>query len=246
MSGLVLHRRGEGRPVQFQHGLGGDHGQTFESFPELAGWELRTLDCRGHGASAAEGAFSIAGFAADVAGVTPDDAVIGGISMGAAIALRLAAQGMGRGLILVRPAWVTEPAPANMGCVAEAAAAIAAGQDWESFAKGATVARLAREAPDNILSLQGFFAKTGDHVAPMLAAIAADGPGVSVAEVAAIRVPALVCGCAEDIIHPMAHAEALARMIPGARLVELPPKGRDKAAHIAALHAAITLFLKEL
>lgn len=246
---LALHRRGAGAPVQFQHGLGGDHAQTFEAFPDLPGWALSTLDCRGHGASGTEGPFSIAQFAADVAAVTPAGAVIGGISMGAAIALRLAAQGLvrARALILVRPAWVTGDAPANMGSVAEVAGMIAAGQGWDAFAATPTFARLAQVAPDNLASLRGFFARAPlDVTARLLSAIAADGPGVTQAEVAAIRVPTLVCGCAEDEIHPLAHAETLAGLIPAARLVVLPPKGRDKAAHLAALAAAVDNFLKEV
>ena len=55
----------------------------------------------------------------------------------------------------------------------------------------------------------------------------------------------LVCGTGADAIHPLAHAQALAGLIPGARLVTLPPKGRDKPAHLAALAAAMTDFLKE-
>mgnify|MGYP003478836311 CR=1 FL=1 len=54
-----------------------------------------------------------------------------------------------------------------------------------------------------------------------------------------------VCATTDDAIHPAAHAAALARLIPQARLVELPPKGRDKPAHLAALAAALRQFLKE-
>jgi pimeloyl-ACP methyl ester carboxylesterase len=246
---LALHLRGAGRAVQFQHGLGGDHLQTFEAFPDLAGWELRTLDCRGHGASGGAGPFSIARFAEDVAEAAPDGAVIGGISMGAAISLRLAVREAGRfrALVLVRPAWVTEAAPSNMASIAEVAGLIAAGGTWDDFARTETHARLRREAPDNLASLQGFFAREPLAVtARLLADIAADGPGVSADEVAGIAVPVLVCACGEDEIHPVAHAERLARLIPGARLEMLPPKGRDKAVHLAALHAAITTFLQEI
>ena len=62
----------------------------------------------------------------------------------------------------------------------------------------------------------------------------------------ALRIPALVCGCGEDAIHPLAHAQALAELIPQARLIELPAKARDKAAHLAALADAMILFLKEI
>lgn len=247
--GLAHHLRGTGAPVQFQHGLGGDHLQTFESFPALPGWQLRTLECRAHGDSPPDGPFSIAQFATDVAHVTPPDAVIGGISMGAAISLRLAALGpvRPRALILIRPAWLTDPAPTNMTSIAEVAALIAAGKTWDDFATTPTHARLLREAPDNLASLRGFFSREPlATTARLLAAIAADGPGITPAQVAAITCPTLVCGSAEDEIHPFPMVEQLARLIPGARLVDLPPKGRDKAAHLAALHGTIAAFLKDL
>ena len=103
------------------------------------------------------------------------------------------------------------------------------------------------DAPDNLASLTGFFDRRPQKVtARLLSAISADGPGVTAAEVAALRLPVLVCGTPEDAVHPLALARGLADRIPRASFVVLPPKGRDKPAHIAALHAAIRLFLKEL
>ncbi len=246
---LALHLRGQGAPVFFQHGLGGDHLQTFEAFPDLPDWQLHTVECRAHGASAGTGPLSIAQFANDVAGAMPADAVLGGISMGAAIAARLAALRPGRlrALILVRPAWFDRPAPANLSSIAEVAAMLARGQTGADFAATPTHARLAATAPDNIASLTGFFARAAlDLTARLLAAIAADGPGVSRDDIAAIHLPTLVCGCAEDEIHPLPMARDWAATIPGARFVELPPKGRDKPAHLAALHGAIADFLKDI
>jgi len=246
---LALHSRGQGAPVFFQHGLGGDHLQTFESFPDLPGWRLNTLECRAHGTSDATGPLSIARFAQDVAGAMPDNTVLGGISMGAAISARLAVRHPERlrALILVRPAWFDCPAPANMSSIAEVAAMIADGQTAAEFDRTGTHARLAATAPDNLASLTGFFTREPLALtARLLAAIAADGPGISRDQIAAIRPPTLVCGCAEDEIHPLPMARLWAETIPGARFVELPPKGRDKPAHLAALHAAIAAFLKDL
>jgi pimeloyl-ACP methyl ester carboxylesterase len=246
---LALHRRGQGAPVFFQHGLGGDHLQTFESFPDLPGWQLNTLECRAHGASESTDPLSIAGFAADVAGAMPEGAVLGGISMGAAISARLAVLQPARlrALVLVRPAWFDSPAPANMASIAEVAAMIARGETAADFAATPTHARLAATAPDNLSSLNGFFAREPLALtARLLGTIAADGPGITRAEITAIRLPTLVCGCAEDEIHPLSLARDWAATIPGARFVDLPPKGRDKPAHLAALHAAIAQFLKEI
>ncbi len=247
---LALHERGVGRPVVFQHGLCGDSHQTFEAFPDLTDVHLLTLECRGHGGSEAGGPYAIATFADDVAALIatlPGPVVLGGISMGAAISLRLAVTlpDLVRGLCLVRPAWLTTDAPANMAPNAEVGRAIAA-NDKAGFITGATALRLAADAPDNLASLMVFFDRAPLAVtSALLTLISADGPGVTSDDLAALCVPTLVCGCAEDAIHPLPLARQLAALIPGARFVEVPPKGRDKAAHLAALHAAITDFLQE-
>ena len=252
---LAVHDAGgAGAAVVFQHGLCGDAGQTAEAFPAVPGFRRVTLECRGQGASDM-GAVSLAIFAADVAalaeGLSPP-LVIGGISMGAAIALRLAVTrpDLVRALILVRPAWGVDPAPPNMAPNAEVGALLACLPPAEAraaLAASATARRLAAEAPDNLASLLGFFDRAPqDDTARLLTTISADGPGITEADLRALRLPVLVCGTAEDAIHPLALARRLAALIPASRFIDLPPKGRDKPAHLAALHAAIAAFLKEV
>ena len=126
-------------------------------------------------------------------------------------------------------------------------ARLPANQAREVFAASATARQLAAEAPDNLASLMGFFNRSPQaETARLLTAISADGPGISPADLAALTLPVLVCATSEDAIHPGADAEGLAALIPQARLVHLPPKGRDKPAHLAALAAAMRQFLKEI
>jgi pimeloyl-ACP methyl ester carboxylesterase len=247
---------GEGLPVVFQHGLCGDAGQTREAFPDDPRFRRVTLECRGHGASEAGdlARLSIATFADDLAawieatGNAP--LVVGGISMGSAIALRLAVTrpDLVRGLILARPAWVTSAAPANMAPNAEVGGLIDALPVEEAraaFLDGATARELAEIAPDNLATMQGLFNRQPLAVtAALLRRIAADGPGVSEAEVRAMAVPTLVVGTARDAIHPFAYAEALASLIPHGRLVEITPKGKSKLRYIADFRATLTDFLK--
>jgi pimeloyl-ACP methyl ester carboxylesterase len=244
----------DGPPLVFQHGLCGDVGQVAEAMAGLGGQRWQCLECRGHGASAF-GLVSIATFADDVAAMVEgmgEPVILGGISMGAAIATRLAVTRpeLVRALMLVRPAWVADAAPVNMEPNAELGALLArmpGDAAREAFRVSATAQRLAQSAPDNLASLMGFFDRTPQDVtARLLTTIAADGPGVTPEDLAALRVPVLVCGTSEDAIHPFAHAQALAEMIPKARLVDVPPKGRDKAAHLTALSAAMMRFMKEL
>jgi len=246
---MSLSDTGDGLAVVFQHGLGGDQSQCAEVFPRVPGLRRITLDCPAH----AGRPFSIAGFASDV--LAACDAlgvrrfVAGGISMGAAIALHLAVRVPDRviGLALVRPAWLWDAAPVTMRPYAEVAAALRAHGRVAGraiFAAGATAAHLAEIAPDNLASLLGFFDRPDALVlADLLADIAADGPGVTQAQAAALRVPTLVVGQARDDVHPLATARALADAIPSASFAEITPKGLDKPRHLAELHECLANFL---
>jgi pimeloyl-ACP methyl ester carboxylesterase len=252
---LALHDEGSpGQPFVLQHGLCGDARQTAEAFPPDPAFRRLTLECPGHGASPLAGEISIAAFADHVAALIETlhhPVILGGISMGAAIALRLAAlrPELVRALILIRPAWVTEDAPPNMAPNAEVGRLLATLPRDEAravFAEGPIARRLARDAPDNLASLLSFFDRAPlAETATLLQTISADGPGITPAQVARITAPTLICGTGHDLIHPLDHAGRLAALIPS-RLVELPPKAFDKPRHLAALHAALMTFLKEI
>jgi len=248
---------GRGRPVVFQHGLCGDAAQAAEVFPDDPRLRRITLECRGHGASPAgePSELSIATFAGDLAslldahGLAP--AAVGGISMGAAIALRLAVRrpDLVPALVLARPAWITGPAPANMepnALVGRLLAEHPPERARAAFERSGTAFALAREAPDNLASLRGFFGRLPrETTVALLTTISADGPGVDEAEVGRLAVPTLVIGHRRDHVHPLAHAAALARLIPGARLVEITPKAEDRGRYVADFRSALHAFLAE-
>ncbi|WP_027055865.1 alpha/beta fold hydrolase [Mesorhizobium erdmanii] len=242
-------------PVVFQHGLGGDAAQVALNFPDGPSRRRLTVECRAQGGSSAGGKrpFSIAMFAddvlaaADAAGL--DRFVVGGISMGAAIALRLAAYHTDRvlGLVLVRPAWAFDTAPQNMRPYVEAAELIRRlplDEARDAFASSATSARFRTQAPDNLASLLGFFAReNADVFAEVMQAIAHDGPGVTRDEAAALSIPTLVVGSGIDLVHPLATAQELAETMPGAIFTEVVPKATNKDRHFAEIRAALGGFL---
>lgn len=252
---LAVYAGGDHGPeLVFQHGLCGDANQIAEAMAGLNGQRWHGLECPGHGASPMAPP-SIARFADDVAALIETlgaPVVLGGISMGAAIATRLAVKrpNLVRALVLVRPAWVAQDAPANMAPNAEVGALLAqhpADTARDIFLQSDTAQCLAATAPDNLASLKGFFTRSPQaDTARLLTTISADGPGITETDLRALRLPALICSTTEDAIHPAAHAQALAALIPNARLVDLPAKARDKTAHLAALAAAMTLFLEEI
>ena len=255
---LNLEESGAGAPFVFQHGLCGDASQTGEVFPTDVPFQRITLECRGHGRSepADPAAFSIATFASDVAEMIEAESlapvVLGGISMGAAIALRLAVTrpDLVRALVLARPAWLVADAPENMRPYAEVGDLLARFPREEAracFDQSETSGRLGREAPDNLATLRGFFARSPQAVtAALLTLIAADGPGVTTNEVARLAVPTLVIGTGRDLLHPLSHAEALGHLIPGAHLIEITPKATSRDRYVTEFRAALRQFLTRL
>ena len=227
-------------------------------FPDGDGFRRLTLECRAQGRSSAGklGDLSIATFAEDVLAFADrcgiDRFVVGGISMGAAIALRIAVRHPERvsGLVLGRPAWLWHDAPANMRPFAEVALHLRnpdAQRAIADFEASATAQRLARDAPDNLASLRNFFAaKDRATLAALLAAISRDGPGVSEAELRSIAIPTLVIGNRIDAVHPLEFAKTLATAIAGAQLLEITPKATDRARYVAEFRAALSAFLSGL
>jgi pimeloyl-ACP methyl ester carboxylesterase len=252
---LAVFDNGAGMPVLFQHGLGGDEAQVAQTFGAGEGIRRLTVECRGHGDSSLGSGrpFSIAMFAQDVLAAADrcgiERLVVGGISMGAAIALHLAHFHRRRvaALILVRPAWTFAASPENMAPIRAIAALIAdhrLDQAKLLFAASDMAADLKENAPDNLASLLGFFDRPNAAAfAAVLADIAADGPGVSRTAAAALDVPTLIIGNRQDAIHPLSSATALANVIPGAAFVEVAAKAADRARHFTETQAAIAQFL---
>ncbi|WFR98802.1 alpha/beta fold hydrolase [Rhizobium tumorigenes] len=246
---------GAGLPIIFQHGLCGDAGQTTEAFPADTAFRRVTIEMRGHGRSAAgdPSKFSIATFTDDVASFIAEKhlkpVVVGGISMGATIALRLAVKypQLVKGLIIARPAWIIDNAPENMMPNAEVGALLARlppDEARQQFMAGDTANLLKRDAQANLDSLIGFFARAPiDITAALLTAISADGPGVSEDAVRDLAIPTLVVGHEQDLVHPIAYAQALAGMIAGSNYVEITPKAADKLRYVSEFRAAIQDFL---
>jgi len=100
------------------------------------------------------------------------------------------------------------------------------------------------EPYNNLASLFGYFDRPdGSAFAQVLADIAADGPGVSTSDAAALGIPTLVVGNTLDALHPLSAAHTLATAIPGATFVEITSKALDSNRHFAELRAEITTFL---
>ena len=252
--GLVFRGRdtGQGTALVFQHGLTGDEAQVADISP-AQGFRRLTLECRAHGPSQSGpfAAFSIPQFAEDVLAFANargiEKFVVGGISMGAAIALRIAVMAPSRvtALVLARPAWDWQSAPGNMQVFQDIADFVEKA-DRDGFAKSAIAKKFAKQAPDNLASFNKLFDRADlPTTAELLRRIAASGPDVTKAQVKAIKIPTLVLANKADLVHPMQHGETLATTIPKAKYLELAPKATRRELHLKQFREALNDFLNQ-
>lgn len=258
---LAYEDTGEGMPVLWQHGLGADRTQPAEVFPaipgSIAGIRRLTLECRGHGISdlGDTSRLSIATFAADAVALLDHlrirEAIVGGISLGAALSMRLAARQSERvaGLILARPAWVVGPS-ATMAPYLEIAALLeefGARKGALRFEASASLAAVAAVSSDNAASLKGFFSRPNPpSTIALLSTIPADSPGIDAETIAGIRVPTLIIGSHHDYVHPLAYAERLQQLLPHATLQVITAKSINKDQYKLDFREALGRFLIEM
>jgi pimeloyl-ACP methyl ester carboxylesterase len=252
---LYVEASGEGENVLLAHGFGGSARNFRPQLRALRG-RYRTIvyDARGHARSGAPVAaadyapdcfVADLGRALDAAGAAR--AVVGGLSMGAGVALRFALAHPGRvqGLVLA-----SFPAGAGLGAAARAAAfaraldeegLLAAG---ERFVWGPGSGLSEREAT---LVKQGFREHAAHALAHVLRELIAGQPGVETLapELRRVAVPVLVVA-GEGDASSLAASRTLARALPRARLVVVAGAGHVvNLEQPEAFNAALLGFLAE-
>lgn len=247
---------GGGLPFIFQHGLGGDVNQTMALFVPPQGIRALSLDTRGHGLTrplGPEDKIGIRQSADDVIAwmdyLRISRAVVGGISMGAAISLNLILRYPQRvtGLVLCRPAWLDGP----MERVAELFAQVArlireVGPDegYKLYQQTDEYRQMLAESPDCAAGLLGQFQhQRAAETVVKLERIPRDAPCRDLAELATISVPTLVMACRQDPIHPFEYGQQIAGRIPQAEFRELTPKSVSLDEYAAQVQQALTEFL---
>lgn len=253
---LAYEVRGEGSPVLWQHGLGADRTQPAEVFPDLPGFQRITLECRGHGRSdlGDEAGLSIARFADDALALLDHlgvhRAVVGGISLGAAVALRLAALHPPRvaALVLARPAWVDEDGPERLAIYRDVAALLREFGPDEGRQRLSDLPRyraVAETSPDNAASMRWFFDRPRPETTiALLDLIPRQGPGLTRDAIRRLDLPTRVIANDQDYVHPLATARTLAEMIPNADLRMVTSKTVDRDRYVAEFRAALAEFLR--
>ncbi len=244
--GLKFHyqKAGSGIPFFFQHGLGADTTQPFDLFRPPGGFQLIGFDCRAHGETHPVGSsekISLAAFADDLLALMDhlkiEKAVIGGISMGAAIALNFAMRHPQRllGLVLHRPAWLDAPRRDNVVVFTAIAALLrehGAEKGLELFKQSEIYRRALATSNSSAASLASqFLHPRAQEAVVRLERIPLDAPGTDRREWRVISVPTLVLANDHDAIHPLEYGVTLSREIPDAEFKELTPRSVDADLH---------------
>ena len=253
---LAYESVGDGLPVLWQHGLGADRKQPAEVFPSLGGVRRIMLEYRGHGESSLGDPerLSIATFADDALALLDHlgvrRAVAGGISLGAAVALQLAAFHGERvsGLILGRPAWVDGPSPTMAPYleVAELLGRWGMREGAQRFERSAILQAVEAVSPDNAQSLRSFFTRPNkDSTIALLSRIPLDSPRIGGA-FEQVQALALIIANEQEYVHPVAYARELLGLLPQARLQIITSKTTNRAAYVREFQEALREFLTGL
>jgi len=257
--GIQFHYRAEGagRPFFFQHGLGAELGQPFSLFRPPPGFRLVAFDVRAHGQTHPAGDPAKLRFdtlADDLLALMSHlqikHAIVGGISMGAGIALNFGLRFPDRvlGLVLSRPAWLDAPNPWNVrmfSLVTQLIRDHGAKKGQELFRQTPEYKEALQRWPDvaNSLALQ-FESPHVEETAFKLETVVKDAPNWNAEQWRSIRVPTLVLANRQDPVHPFEYGEILARAIPGAELKEITSKSVDLQRHQADVQKNIAEFLE--
>jgi pimeloyl-ACP methyl ester carboxylesterase len=251
---------GAGGPlVAFQHGLGGEVSQPQSILGGSARLRALSFDCRGHGRTEPLGLperLTFSSFADDLRAILDalcvGGLIVGGISMGAGVALNFALRNPARvqALILSRPAWLDVPCPPNLEIFRRLSQWLK--EEGPERAKGRLLAdpeyrRIQVVSRDNAASiLRQLERPSREATIATLARLPADAPCAAPEAWREVAVPTLVLVNDLDALHPVDYGRRLAAGIPGAQLVEIAPKEKDPALHAREAREAIEAFVQAL
>ncbi|MBM3740502.1 MAG: alpha/beta hydrolase [Acidobacteria bacterium] len=256
--GIRFHYQtaGGGTPLVFTHGLTGNLENARDLTGEMPGYRQVFWDARGHGRTSPAGpagGFSFDVLARDLAALLDhlqiERAVVGGISMGAGISAKFAILNPDRvrALILVRPAWLTEPLPEGLELMPVAAAYMeqfGMEQGRERFVQSPGYLSLLASQPDTAAALsEQFVTEAAFERRGRLTGIPGDAPIRAWGEVEGLRIPALVIGCEPDYLHPLSFARAWAERLPCGRFAQVPAKSAGFELYAGAVRQHIAEFL---
>jgi pimeloyl-ACP methyl ester carboxylesterase len=255
--GLHIAQTGnpQGVTVVALHGLGGDHAQLMPLLATNPAYCWYFPDLPGHGQSPLlEGTQSIMQFARQVGKVLdtlPGPVVLIGLSMGAAISLRLALDLPGKiaRVCLVRPAWVRHPNPPNLSVLVTLAGYLNTHPDRESakmaFLKDPAYIAVQQAVPGAAMALLHQFDAPDLAIrARLLKEIVASAPLLPEDNLETIKLPVWVVKNERDPLHPDEMANFYQAALPHCQVRTVAPRYTQPRAHEKDMLAVIRSFLE--
>jgi len=244
-----------GIPFLFQHGLGANLMQPQTLLDNLAGVQLISADCPGHGQSPlpTKQSPSFDYYADEIKQLmdtlTIKKAILGGISMGAGIAINMALRYPKKvqAVVLVRPAWLASPNPENLLILNKAAAFIKEENGSTAFKKERDYIKVANKLPLAARSILGVFAKSQRKEIPIvLESMVNSAPFNQLSELATLKIPCLIIGNDDDPLHPFEMAKTLRSAIPNSELKKIVSRYINNGQHKRLLNYVVSDFVKKL
>ncbi|WP_158860305.1 alpha/beta fold hydrolase [Lunatibacter salilacus] len=248
--------QGKGNPLVFLHGLGADLNQSREMIQKVTGYRKITLDFRGHGKTIrfiTDGDASMAVFSQDLFQLLQylkvEYCTLGGISLGAAVAMKFTLQypDLVERLVLVRPAWLNEKDSEHFRLLKLAhdyiqKYGVVTGKEY--FEENPEFIEAKKLFPEYTSSLLGHFSRSqGSTAYSLLKHLPEDVPFAEMEDLVQIKIPTLVVGTAQDPLHPLAYAEKIAEFITLSQLEILPSKYLHPKEHLKQCQNKIAGFL---
>lgn len=241
--------RDPGQPVVMLHGLGGTCTQVWPYLDaEEVGSTRLAPDLRGHGRTPLVGdadAFTFHGLTDDLVALLDSlhypPATVVGVSMGAGVAVDLALRypSRVRGLVLIRPAWLDEPAPANLSVlrrVGRLLQAFGPSAGLTHFLDSREYRSILAESPAAAASLVAQFRDdAAARRAVRLIRMPLSTPIDRLDALGGIEVDTVVVAAPRDPLHPLSVAEAWAASIPGCGWSQITERDADPDAYAADL-----------
>jgi pimeloyl-ACP methyl ester carboxylesterase len=256
---VLCYESGEEVPVVLLHGLGASHIQPLSLFTnKIEGVKFLTYDQRLHGNTTSPPSsrkFSMISLVKDLREVLTakgiERAIIGGISLGAAVAQAFALEEPQRvhALILIRPAIANKPNMENLQVfqvIADLLSREGVERAVQIFTRTPWYQQIAETEPATASSILQQF--THGHVVQniiRLNAAATMQAFPSLQALATLQMETLIIANEQDSIHPYSLAQQISQYMDGARLVRVCSKNKDVTLHEKQVFKHVMTFINE-
>lgn len=248
---LYYEIHGTGQPFVFLHGLGGSSLAIKNTYHPIDQIQLIVIDLPAHGRSQWTGNQYDFKFLAKSVVKLMDELgystfYLGGISMGAAVSLRLALDfpQMVEKLVLIRSAWINKPMDERFIELFDLCAHHLDTKDLEGFKRQTKYIKFSKDNQRLGDLFLAFFLDRAAHRYPSkFAFLPKERPFTEWSELAKITCPTLVLGNRQDVIHPFEYSEQIAQHLSNSRFYEIISKDVDSSKHLKQLNYHLKSFL---